>query len=488
MDAEHWQEARLIPVSGIKGAQEQERRAASALLAVLSAVKEFGREILRPLGAPAGAVSTYCEVPFEVNGKKVRVDGLIRVRRARAEWTLLVEVKTASSLHNPEQVEAYLDVVRQEGFDGLLTISNTIVSASGQHPIKVDQRRFRNIPLWHLSWIRILSIAVRRHEYDGVSDPDQAWILQELIRYLEHENSGSLKFVDMGPEWVTVREEVKAGTLTMADGGREEVAARWDQLIQYICLTLGARLGEDVQPVLSRRERADPEQRVTSLATQLVASGKLTGAIKIPNSVGPIEIAADLRTMAADASVTLDAPDRPRPTTRVSWLVRQLRDAPPNLRISASFPHTKTTTSALLREVRTDPAVLIAPIGRLPRSFTVTLSAQVGANRKHGKRSFIDDVAAHVERFYGEIVQDLKAWTAAAPRLVESEVAAEDAAVVPPSLEAVPEATGSEQPVPSTVVRPSPERTESPPIPTSAASEAGLLLHAPELGSHEPTN
>ena len=201
--------------------------------------------------------------------------------------TLLVEVKTGSSLHNREQVEAYLDVVRQEGFDGLLTISNTIVGVSGQHPIKVDQRRFRNIPLYHLSWIRILSIAVRRHEYDGVSDPDQAWILQELIRYLEHENSGSLKFVDMGPEWVTVREEVKAGTLTMADEGREEVAARWDQLIQYLCLTLGARLGEDVQPVLSRRERADPEQRVTSLATQLVASGKLTGAIKIPNSVGP---------------------------------------------------------------------------------------------------------------------------------------------------------------------------------------------------------
>ena len=47
---------------------------------------------------------------------------------------------------------------------------------------------------------------------------------------------------------------------------------------------------------------------MTSLATQMVASGKLTGAIKIPNSVDPIEIAANLRTMAADASVTLDAP------------------------------------------------------------------------------------------------------------------------------------------------------------------------------------
>ena len=447
IDDERWREARLIPVSGIRGAKEQERRATSALLAVLSAVKKFGHEILRPLGAPAGAVSTYCEVPFEVKGKKVRIDGLIRVRRGSTEWTLLVEVKTGNSRHNPEQVEAYLDVVRQEGFNGLLTISNTIVSASGQHPIKVDQRRFRNIPLYHLSWIRMLSIAVRRHEHDGVSDPDQAWILQELIRYLEHENSGALKFVDMGPEWVAVRAGVRAGTLTMADGGREEVAARWDQLIQYLCLTLGARLGEDVQPVLSRRERAEPEQRLTSLATQLVASGKLTGAIKIPNSVGPIEIAADLRTMAADASVTLDAPDRPRPTTRVNWLVRQLRDAPPDLPISASFPHTKTTTSDLLREVRSDPAVLIAPIGRLPRSFTVTLSTQVGTNRQHGKRSFIDDVAAHVERFYGEIVQDLKAWTASAPRLVESEVEAEDATVAPPSLEKVPEPTGSEQPV-----------------------------------------
>jgi hypothetical protein len=34
-----WQQARLIPTSGINGAQEQERRATSALLAVMSAVK-----------------------------------------------------------------------------------------------------------------------------------------------------------------------------------------------------------------------------------------------------------------------------------------------------------------------------------------------------------------------------------------------------------------------------------------------------------------
>lgn len=42
MDTSEFQPARLIPITGIKGDQEQELRATSALLAVLSAVPEFG--------------------------------------------------------------------------------------------------------------------------------------------------------------------------------------------------------------------------------------------------------------------------------------------------------------------------------------------------------------------------------------------------------------------------------------------------------------
>ena len=48
-----WERARLFPVSGIGGADEQERRAASALLAVMQSVREFGRAITVPMGAPA---------------------------------------------------------------------------------------------------------------------------------------------------------------------------------------------------------------------------------------------------------------------------------------------------------------------------------------------------------------------------------------------------------------------------------------------------
>jgi hypothetical protein len=64
--------------------REQEMRATSALLAVAGSVREFGSAILRPLGAPAGSISTFIEVQFELaDGRKVRPDGVIRVSRVQ---------------------------------------------------------------------------------------------------------------------------------------------------------------------------------------------------------------------------------------------------------------------------------------------------------------------------------------------------------------------------------------------------------------------
>jgi hypothetical protein len=64
-----WERARLFPVSGIGGADEQERRASSALLAVVQSVREFGRAITTPMGAPAGRLTAYIEVPFNDGDK-----------------------------------------------------------------------------------------------------------------------------------------------------------------------------------------------------------------------------------------------------------------------------------------------------------------------------------------------------------------------------------------------------------------------------------
>jgi hypothetical protein len=80
-----WQQARLIPTSGINGAQEQERRATSSLLAVMGAVKEYGRTLTKSLGAHAGDIEAFIEVEFDLDGKKVIPDGLIRVSRGAAK-------------------------------------------------------------------------------------------------------------------------------------------------------------------------------------------------------------------------------------------------------------------------------------------------------------------------------------------------------------------------------------------------------------------
>jgi hypothetical protein len=418
MSEETWLSARLIPISGLGGSEEKERRAASALLAVLGAVKEFGRATFGRLGGPAGAVSTFCEVPFDLeDGRSVRVDGLVRVRRGKKTWTLLVEVKTGSSELGQDQVEAYLEAVRENHFDGLLTISNQIVPAASQHPVRVDGRRFGRVPLFHLSWTRILTIAHMVKEHQGVSDPDQAWILGELIRYLEYEGSGALAFEDMGPNWVKVRSAVKEQTLRLSDDGIDDIATRWDQLIQYLCLGLGGRLGQEVRPLLSRKEAADPDGRVASVSRDLASTGALSAGINIPNTVGPISLRANLRAMTASVSTEVMAPELGRPSTRLNWLLRQLRNAPPELRIDVAFFRTRSTSSELLTTAVENPKRLLMESDRIPRSFMLTLSGVVGTKRRSGHGSFITDMSALLDRFYREVVQDLRPWTPPAPQL-----------------------------------------------------------------------
>ena len=80
----------------------------------------------------------------------------------------------------------------------------------------------------HLSWWRIITEAVMQHRFRGVSDPDQAWILGELIAYLDHENSGASGFQDMGERWVRVRDSARQGTLRSADPEVRAVAEKWE--------------------------------------------------------------------------------------------------------------------------------------------------------------------------------------------------------------------------------------------------------------------
>ncbi|CAN5328244.1 hypothetical protein BH09ACT1_BH09ACT1_20100 [soil metagenome] len=428
-DEQTWSVARLIPTSGINGAEEQERRGTSALLAVMASVKEFGRTLTAPYGAPNGRLDTFIEVPFQLGERRLFPDGLIRIKRGGKTWTALVEVKTGDNVLVTEQLENYLDIARENGFQALITISNEIPPSVGQHPTPIDKRKLRKVDLHHLSWSEILTHAVMQKEFRGVADPDQAWILGELIRYLEHPRSGALSFDDMGANWVGVRDAVTSGTLRASDKGAVDVVGHFDALVRFACLRLGRQLGSEVTPVLTRAEQQDPALRTNALLTTLVSEGMMRAAIRVPHAVGPLQLEVDLRSNRITCYFDVEAPTVGRPTTRINWLIRQLKDAPDSVRIEAFVPRAREGSCALLREVKLDPAKLVADPRKDIRSFRVAQLHNAGSKRGTGRGSFIDSVLAAIDTTYADIGQQVKAYTAAPLRLRSSEEIPHDPSV-----------------------------------------------------------
>jgi len=415
-----WHEARLIPVAGIRGQEEQERRATSALLAVMRAVPDFGRALLAEVGAPRGNIRTYAEVQLRDGDGKLSIpDGAIVVERGSRRWQALLEVKTGAAFLASEQVSRYLDMAREHGFDALVTISNEITASPEHLPVALDRRRTRRVAAYHLSWWRVMTEAILQFRHRGVSDPDQAWILGELIAYLDHEKSGASGFDDMGPNWVKVRDGARQGTLRRTDTAVADVAGRWMQLMDYVALGLTQDLGTEVTPLRPRRESI--EDRRASLADALASDGVLAGGVRVPNAIAPLEVRADLRARQVTTSVTFDAPREGRPLSRVNWLLRQLRDAPAELRLEVAFVNTRETTSLLLGETREFPHRLLSASDprREPRTFTVALTKPMGLKSGKTRGSFVGDTRQQLVAFYRDLVQHLKPWQAKAPQLPE---------------------------------------------------------------------
>jgi hypothetical protein len=418
-----WERARLFPVSGIGGADEQERRASSALLAVIQSVREFGRAITIPMGAPTGRLSAFIEVPFRDGDRSLRPDGLIQVISGQRTWTALVEVKTGRHDLIPAQIESYLDVARKRKFDALLTISNQVSAVPGVHPVQLPKAKAQVAKLHHLSWSQIRTEALMEQSNRSVSDPDQAWILAEFIRYLEHPRSGAIDFDDMGPAWAHVRDRARAGTLHPQDKGAADVADRFGGLISFAALQLSRELSTSVRPMVPQAQLRDPARYLLEAVDDFARTGRLQGAVRVPAAVAPIKITADLRAGLIHCAVTVPAPREGRPTTRVNWLVRQLRTAPGQLCIEPSAAWQRGRGPArTLDEARTDPKALVQDPAHELRSFMLSLSCNSGPARGQGHGSFVDSVIAAVDRFYTEVVQHIKAWSPAPPKIQDVEV------------------------------------------------------------------
>jgi len=423
--------ARLIPVSGIGSVQEAEQRATSALLAVLSIVRDLSIDLLSPLGASKAQKATV-ETFIEVNtpGKRVRPDGLIQVAFAKKMWSAFVEVKTGINALAADQINAYWDLAREYDVDHVLTISNELAPKDGIHPTEgLKVRANSRVSVSHLSWSAIVSAAIRIKRHKGVSDPEQAWLLDELIRYLQHPASGALDLGDMGQPWVSIRDAAREGTLTRKSEGVSDVIARWDQLIRFAGLKLSAEIGEDVDPVYPRGQ-TDPKQRTAALLDLLVGEGRLTGALRIPNTAGDLIIEANLHSRRLVAWLDVGAPQDRGARGRVTWLVNQLTEAPGRLIVESYARNARMPTASTLDEIRDDRLAVLDEDKREPHRFRLVQRAEMGMARATGHRSpgFITTVLTLINDFYGDVVQEVASWQPAAPKLTRpvSPTATED--------------------------------------------------------------
>lgn len=416
--------ARLIPVHGIGSAKEAEQRAASALLAVLSIVRDLSMELFGPLGASRArkaTVDAYTEVEYTLNGSKWRPDGLVVVTYGNSSWSTLVEIKTGNERLNADQINAYWDIARAEGIPHVLTISNEIAPNAHTHPTEgLKVRSNSKVEVSHLSWTALLSTALTLKQHTGVDDPEQAYLLAELIRYLEHPASGALSFDDMGPNWVSVRDTVRDVGATPKTGGVDDICSRWDQLLRYGALKLGANLGRDVSVVLSRAHN-QPDTRLAFLIDSLTRDGLLSGALRVPDTAGDIEILADLRARQLVVSMEIGAPQDKGHRGRSGWLLRQLADAPDQTVLEAYPKNARTPHTAPLEAVREDRDRL-APDDKPPHKFRVSLRAEMGLNRRDGGKGagFVESVLGLIKTFYEQIVQNIAPWQPPAPKAKKS--------------------------------------------------------------------
>lgn len=425
--------ARLIPVLPDS---RKEEKATSVLLATFSVVPGFARAMLEEVQAPrAKRLQVHCftEVTFKLkNGdESARPDGLLVVSYGKRHWSALIESKIGNAELDKEQIEAYLDLAREIGSDAVITISNQFAALPTHHPVKVSKQKLRTVDLYHFSWLSLISKAILLAEGSEITDPEQAFILRELIRYLNHKSSGAITQIQMCRDWkdayLSVQQETK---LTKSSDTVISTVSSWHELTRYIALHLGLDVNRNVQVHIKRNHTKSPEERLKADIQNFIDNNKLSAEFVIPNAAAHLKLIANFSLRTITLSMRLNAPkDLKRATACINWLTRQLaRSEDETLLIVAQWPGRINDTKERLGLVIEDPKCLLGVDNMtLPTAFEVTKVVDLGARFK-GAKTFVEDTLKAVPDFYGDAGQLLKAWVPAPPKIRKIEPDAEECA------------------------------------------------------------
>lgn len=421
---ESGQLARLIPTVADS---KKEERATSCLLASFMVVPAFAKEVLSEAGASVGKrvrIESYTEVVFKCadNKKKSRPDGLIVMHQGSKTWTALVESKVGSAELTKEQIEEYLDLAKEHDVDAVITISNQFATTPSNHPVQVSKSKMRSVKLYHFSWLSLISKIVLLTDNKEVDDPEQAYILSELVRYLRHDFSGVSSLTSMHRNWKDASVQIHQGGLLKKNSEiAENTVSSWHQLIRHLSLNLSMKIGELVSLSLSRARAKDAELNFQEDCGSLIKDSCLNAEFDIPNAASRLNFSADFMRRTLNISMKLEAPkDKSRATSSINWLVRQLKDIKSeDVIVRAHWPKRIPMTSSPLSKVIEDQKILIPDnVSDLPVYLEV--ARVVGLSKRFGgTKTFVEDASNEFLAFYENVGQHLSKWVAKAPQVKE---------------------------------------------------------------------
>ena len=422
---ERGQRARLFPVLADTS---KEGRTLSIFLSCLETVDNFGRTLLSSLGAPSGGrskIECYTEVILNkkiINKEGARPDGLIIVTSAGKNWTALVEAKVGNSDLTNAQLESYLDLAKINEIDAVITLSNQFAALPSHHPVNVNPSSKKKVSLFHWSWMYVVTQSALQLSNEEITDREQRVILREMNRFLLHESSGVRGFDQMPAAWTEIVGKVLAGAAVSANAqDTRDVIGAWHQELGDLALTLSRQLERHVEVRMTRVHIADPAQRQRDDQKALAENAQLNATLSVPDAAAPIAICADLKKRSITVSMRLRAPDEPKSTkARINWLLRQLQAADPtDVHVRCFWPGRTSFTQFPLAALRTHPeTVLVDHNGQSLLSFELLLIKDLGP-RFAKRRNFIDELGKTASEFYLHVGENVKAWQARAPRLVD---------------------------------------------------------------------
>jgi hypothetical protein len=426
--------ARLFPVLATTS---KEGRTTSIVLACISKIEEFGAELMKSVGKRVGKrskIETYTEIIFknEKTQVKDRPDGLIILRTGSNEWRALVEAKVGNAEIGAEQVEKYREIAKEQGLDCVITISNQFATQPEHHPVEEVRKSRSKVPVFHWSWMSILTITDILLNQDSIADEDQKLLLNELRRFLTHESSGLKGFDRMPPEWAEINRLISAGGKIPAKSQEASIVLdSWHQETRDLSLVLSRQTETVVQEKLPRSHRNDPAQRRKDELKLLRENGQLQSVLEVPDAAAPVEIVADIMRRTIDIGMTLRAPeDKVSSKARVNWLLRQVKaEKTDEIFVRMTWPGRSESTQFPLSELIADPSICEKDKNGLQVTrFHIFIARRLGAKFTQ-QVNFIKELEDVVPFFYREIGQNLQEWRKPAPKIKAERSAADDVAV-----------------------------------------------------------